>query len=74
MFWMVRLIHDYSHLILKCPLSFLKWFDQFSDLAKTGLYCWWPSLLHIIINWFRPISKSFDGFFRTAQSTMCQPC
>ena len=66
MFWMVRLIHDYFPSNLKMSFEFLKWFDQFSDLAKTGLYMLVALLAHIVINWFGPISKSFDGFFRTA--------
>ncbi|MFR2078570.1 MAG: hypothetical protein ACLS3V_00545 [Streptococcus sp.] len=43
------------------------------DLAKTGLTCWWP-FAHIVINWFGPISKSFDGFFRTAPVYDVPPC
>lgn len=66
MFWMVRLIHDYFPSNLKMSFEFLKWFDQFSDLAKTGYYIFMALFAHIIINWFGPISKSFDGFFRTA--------
>ncbi|MFR2057314.1 MAG: hypothetical protein ACLS3S_06850 [Streptococcus salivarius] len=43
----------------------MKWFDQFSILPRQGLHVGSP-FAHIVINWFGPISKSFDGFFRTA--------
>ena len=48
MFWMVRLIHDYFHLILKCPLSFeMVWSILWSP--RLDFTCWWPSCSYILL-------------------------
>ena len=63
-----------SHLILKCPFELLKWFDQFSDLAKTGLYMLVALLLILLLTGLGQLVRVLMASSVQLQSTMCRPC
>lgn len=66
MIWDVVLLHQYFPQGNAGSFLFLRWMDQFTELAFIGLLTNTGLFVHLVIMWAGPIGKKVEGLFYSA--------
>ena len=68
MVWYFRLIHQYFPDGFGTSFRFLKWFDQFPQLALIGFFVTLGLFGHLVLMWMSPMGVQIQGLFYGAPS------